>query len=739
MKVFSNTRISRLSGGVLLALAVSTTCSFAADLPPQVVDQGEGWELMLVAPPIAPPMEIQTTSLDPAPIVSVSSLEGLAASPLPQSIKDELAADFAAEPDVVLNVRQDLAQAMADGTAAELFAQYIEPDDAGEAAGFGTKFDLNPLCPTHWRERHITRSKSFDGFHHTFSESAGNFRGNIDIDVPLTGDASVDVTYAFRKNSICIPWAVKFVNARATGVLNVGETMFEANGSASFEKSDRRVLLTPKFEENFMVGPVPVRLGVEFPLGVGYDVKATAEAQLALKSRAQGEMRFDVTCTRHGCARNAPPDNVSTVTFQDLIRPSIVGSAKLQVDVKPYAFVEANAWLYHDQLAKAGLGLELSVPSRLFYHYGSGCGSPSGSGSTDHVNGGFVDVNAQLALYYNTTLLGQDRFNWIDTPISSIGGYFHEYRVNDFLRGGDPFNALRHTLYFQPIKVGSSGVSPLTPMLTGPNSVNLGTTGNFAAKMRPCVPLDEPMSYVVDWGDGSQSSGEGPAKQDTPLTHSWTTSGTKSVRVTATQDRGPRTINQQSTRSVVSNALAAPPTPGSISAPANDGDAGFSVSWGTVLNAERYEIERSTAGGAFTQIAVVDHPASSKALTAQPFGYNTYRVRAVNNFGASGYRTAGQTLVGYIPATPGLTVTSLMCQGWNNASWTSSANTTAYKLYWSASSNPANATELYSGLGLSRDVNVSSRTYLWVKACGTGGCSALSPSRVADVRPGSCN
>lgn len=734
MKVFTKTRISRLSAGLLLALAASAGASLAADVPPQVVDEGEGWELMLVAPPIASGPDLQVASLDPAPIVSVSSLEGLAASPLPQSIKDELAAEFALDPDVVLNVRQDLAEAMADGTAAERFAEFIEPDEAGDGVG-ASSF----LCSTNWRERHIQRSRTFDGFQHTFSESAGSFRGNIDIDVPLTGEASVDVTYAFRKNAICIPWAVKFVNARASGVLNVGETLFEANGSASFEKSDRRVLATPKFEESFMIGPVPVRVGMEFPLGVGYDIKATAEAQLALKSRAQGEMRFDVTCTRHGCARNAPADNASTVTFQDLIRPTIQGNAKLQADVKPYAFVEANAWLYHDQLAKAGLGLELSVPSRLFYYYGNTCGSPTGTGTADLVNGGFIDVSAQLGLYYNTTLLGQDRFNWIDTPLSSIGGYFHEYEVKDFLRGGDPFNALRHTLYFQPIKIGSAGVSPLTPMLLGPTSVNLGATGNFNAKMRPCVPLDEPMSYVVNWGDGSTSTPEAPANQNAPTTHSWTTSGTKSVMVTATQDRGPRTINLSTTRSVVSNALAPPATPASIGAPSGDGDGSFTLTWGTVLNAERYEIQRSTAGGAFTQIAVVDHPASSKALTAQPFGYNTYRVRAVNNYGPSGFRTAGQTLVGYIPATPGLTVTSLMCQGMNKVSWTASANTTAYKLYWSESSNPANAAEFYSGLGLSRDINVSSRTYVWIKACGTAGCSALSPSRVADVRPGSCN
>ncbi|HJU38752.1 MAG TPA: hypothetical protein VJ724_04210 [Tahibacter sp.] len=348
----------------MLASAVALSFSASADtLPPDIVERGDGWELMLVAPPVD---GAATASLDPAPIVSVSSADGLAASPLPQSIKDELAADFAGGEEVVVNVRQDLAQAFADGTAEQQFGEFVEPDEATGGVGASA----SAICDGGWRERHLTRSRSFDGFSHTFSESAGNFRGNLAFAVPLSGEASVDVTYAYRKK-FCIPWAVKFVNARVAGVLDVGETLFEANGTATFEKSDRVVVAKPAFEDTFTIGPVPVRIGVEFPLGVGYDIKATASAQLALKSRAQGELRFDLTCTRGGCTRNAPADNASTVTFDDLIHPTVAGSASVQLDAKPYAFVEANAWLYHDALAKAGLGLEVSAPSRLFYYVGN--------------------------------------------------------------------------------------------------------------------------------------------------------------------------------------------------------------------------------------------------------------------------------------------------------------------------------------------------------------------------------
>ncbi|HJU38753.1 MAG TPA: hypothetical protein VJ724_04215, partial [Tahibacter sp.] len=250
----------------------------------------------------------------------------------------------------------------------------------------------------------------------------------------------------------------------------------------------------------------------------------------------------------------------------------------------------------------------------------------------------------------------------MNTPLSSIGGYFHEYPVTDFLRGGDAFTALRHTLYFSPAKFGG-GAHALSPILTGETDgeVDLGATGAFNAKMRPCVPLDEPMTYVVNWGDGTQSSKTGLPTQNAPVSHVWSTSGNKALTITATQGVGPRTVNLASGRTIVSNALAPPPTPTTVTVPSTDPDGAFTLQWTGVANVEQYEIQRSSAGGAFVAVATVVAPATSKALTAQPYGNSVYRVRAVNNFGNGGWRNSANILVGHVPSTPSLTVRSLLC------------------------------------------------------------------------------
>jgi hypothetical protein len=59
-------------------------------------------------------------------------------------------------------------------------------------------------------------------------------------------------------------------------------------------------------------------------------------------------------------------------------------------------------------------------------------------------------------------------------------------------------------------------------------------------------------------------------------------------------------------------------------------------------------------------------------------------------------------------------------------------------MYASVGSNPSNAGLFYSGTGRARPLNVSSPTNVWVKACGTGGCSNFSSVKTANVHPG-CN
>jgi hypothetical protein len=667
--------------------------------------------------------------------VVVDSAEGLDDSPLPASIKQELAADFAEGEAVSIAVHYEVASAIADGTAAEDYAEFLEPD-TGAAGEKLAKIG----CDTGWRHRTRSFERSFEGFHYDKQLNSGGFTGDIDIDVPLTGEGNVDIEYAFKKTSFCLPYTVKFVQAHARAQLDVGETLLEAHGEAKFDTSDRKVMVRPNFAQSFMVGPIPVVAGAEFPIGAGYEIQASAAADLALKSRAQGAISIDVICDGEGCRRNPDGQNGNTIQFQDLLQPTVEGALTLQVDAKPYAFVEARGFLYHPQVASAGLGAELSAPTRLFYYAGNTCGTGSGPGS-EFVNGGYATIGAQIEFYWNATLFGSDHFNWIDTPIGSVGP-FRQVEVDTFLRGGDEHTALRAELFYADFQIGS-GKHPLTPVLEGPATVNLGASASYSVKKRSCVPWDETLNYSIAWGDGTPNS----PLQATPgssasATHTFNAFGGRTLSAKMVDDVAGRSINETTTRSINVNANAKPPVPTNLSVPTSDADGNFAVTWSATVNTARYDLYRRTqsSNGTWGAWQLIASPTSASAnLTSQPFGNNSYAVRACNNMGCSDSSATDTLLVGVVPSAPPIvTVTSLQCQGMNDVDWTAVSNATGYKLYVSAGTDPNNAALVYEGAGRSHTLNVSTTTRVWAKACGTGGCSGFSTMRTAQVQPGSC-
>lgn len=706
-----------------LAFGLLAACGMAQATPP-VIDEGDGWQLVLIQPQ-ADDDGLGALSGEPVPMVMVDSAQGLAASPLPESVKQELAPDFAeGATDVSMAVHYDIAEAIADGTAETEYAEFLEPDEPGEAgaSAFG--------CGTHWRHRTRNYSKSFEGIHYSRQFGSGGFTGNIDIDAPISGSGQIEVEYAFKKTSYCLPYTVKFVHARAQAEVNVEDTLLQAQGRARYETAEREVLATPTFSQAFSIGPVPVVLGVEFPIGAGYGLEAAAEADITLSSRAAGSMQVDVLCTTDGCAKNPDGNNTNTVSFTDLVAPGgVTGSVSVQVDLKPYVFVEARAYLYHPSVASAGVGAEVSAPSRLFYHHGS-CGP-------DPVSGGYVDVGAQIEFYWNATVIGSDRFNWLDTPIDGFGP-FRKVDVNRFLRGGRAHKALRAPLYFGGF---GAGTSPLTPVITAPATVTQGEPAGFSIGKRPCLPLEGNLNYSVNWGDGSTpQSLSGAAASPVQKQHTFATAGNKTVTATLIGDGDGRAINRASSRTIDVDTNPAPPVPATISVPASDADGSFAVSWSSSGGASSYKLfRRSRTGstwGTWTQVKNVT--GTSTSLSAQPFGTSRYGVRACNAYSCSAIRESGDVTIGVIPAAPSLTVTSAMCYGLNDASWSAPSGATSYRLYTSAGTNPNNAGEVYSGPNRGYALNVTSTTNVWVKACGTGGCSGFSAMDTASRFPG-CN
>jgi hypothetical protein len=724
-------RVTAIAACVAFAFAVNVQ---AQEAPPQVIDQGDGWQLISI--PAADAGVPGATTDEPAPILLVDSAAGLEASPLPDSIKQELAPEFgASEADVSIAVHYDVATAIADGTAEQEFAAYIEADAAGEGAaiaGIG--------CSTGWRHRTKTFNRTFSGYDYEKTYTSGGFTGEFKVDAPISGNATVDVEWAFKKTAFCLPWTAKFVNARARGTIDVQDTMIQATGTARYEAADRKELAAPSFEQKIHIGPIPLIIGAEFPVGVGYAVEANGTANVALKSRAQGQFTVDMTCTRDGCDPTPGGSNANNVTFEDLINPEFTASVQVQADVKPYAYVEARGYLYHQDIASAGVGAELSLPTRLFYYAGNTCGNASGAASGDTVNGGYVNVAGQLEFYRNATVFWDDSFAWLDSPIPSAPPHFRNVEVTQFLRGANEHTALRSQLYFTTMQFGG-GQHPLTPILAGPANVDLGATASYTVRKRPCVPMDDTLNYTIAWGDGSGNANlQAEPAGSASATHAFNVFGTQTVTAKMVNDAAGRTISRTTSRVITVDADAEPPMPNGMTVPVSDADGTFTASWTASVNTSTYKLFRRVntgAGfGAWSQIDTVT--GTSKNLTAQPFGTVQYGVRACNSAGCSDTRTSSGVVVGVTPAAPALTVRSEQCHGMNAISWTQPSGANNYKLYSSAGTDPANAGKIYDGPASHFDINVSGLTRLWVKACGTGGCSGFSAMKSANVNPQGC-
>ena len=81
--------------------------------------------------------------------------------------------------------------------------------------------------------------------------------------------------------------------------------------------------------------------------------------------------------------------------------------------------------------------------------------------------------------------------------------------------------------------------------------------------------------------------------------------------------------------------------------------------------------------------------------------------------------------LGNVPAVPAfLTVINERCYQLNTVEWAASSGATSYQLYRSSSAGFPSQTLEYSGGGTFDIVNVSSTTYLRVRACNSSGCSS---------------
>ncbi len=181
-----------------------------------------------------------------------------------------------------------------------------------------------------------------------------------------------------------------------------------------------------------------------------------------------------------------------------------------------------------------------------------------------------------------------------------------------------------------------------------------------------------------------------------------------------------------------------PEIPSSISYPASDGDGIFTVSWPSALRAETYNVQRANNSLFTGAISVYDGPATLFQQSNLFTGTFYYRVRALNDCGASGWKTGGAISVTSFPPRPNsISYAASSCGGSLAITWTSSVGATAYLVQRASNISFTDAIDRYAGPSTSfTDSSLTYGTYYYrVRASNGYGTSPWKTGGATTVPP----
>ncbi|HEY5810762.1 MAG TPA: hypothetical protein VIT67_22520, partial [Povalibacter sp.] len=530
-----------------------------------------------------------------------------------------------------------------------------------------------------------------------------------------------------------------------------GSTM-DLSWSWAKELNERKQLAT-LFDVNttVMVGPVPVRFGAQMPFGWGVAMNAAYDVGAAMTFPFQGTKRFDYVCTlRDRCVSRLTGDDQDTIEFgaPDGVQGGFGAAGR--VTVKPYVYLEAIGYLYDPHIAHVGIGAEAGLPVTL------GGANSSTCGAVEKVQGNYLDISAEVGLYFTYNLVGVADTLGIDWMYDvRFLNLWSIYKTEDLIRGEPAIKVLRRNLAFMRFNEDAN-ISPFTPVVVADGEAGVGLAEPFAFRMRDCVPFKDAVTYQVDWADGTNSkvteqidSSTGHRKNLAQINKTWNAAGSRAVKVFPLKDSSGRDLTAKgdgsfpavTNKTVSVSAYVAPPAPSGVTL-TKSGTNGqtLNVSWQATTNTTKYKVERE-ANGVRNSNTVVNAPTTSYSQSSGGNGTFRYFIRACNDNGGmercSSQVASNSVVVGNPPSAPAsISNVNGRCNGLSTVKWSAVSGATSYKLFASTGSTPGNAVQVYSGAGLDMEVNPPSATYYWVKACNISGCSTFSASTRTTFYPG---
>ncbi|PTL76775.1 hypothetical protein [Vitiosangium sp. GDMCC 1.1324] len=496
----------------------------------KILEEGEGWQLKNISG-YAVDDKGEYYSKD---VYTLTGKDAAYRVPVVPNLQEELAADAAAsEGDTVYIIDKfiadEIAIAQEKGELTEALKAIAEPlDEEGKTMG---KMGPFGSCS----DQLITKSKSLN-LNTPISTSTnlgGGFSGTLSATGNLSGSATGEVQMRLKRTKVfwvCIPYSVKFGHARAWGNATVGYGA-TVSGTINYAYAWQTQIAKPGLGSlNFFIGPIPVHIGFNLPINLGLNVNASVTGTVTYNSNQNTTGSFDYTCSLSSCSGwanfNSPTSSPQplTASISGRVYPSV------------WAQVAVRAYLYSEWLAYAQVGVRPYLYGDLWGYYGTTCGDGDGDGINETVSALTLDLDWQLFVTAQAAAFGGNPAQWNNLWSTSR----------------------KHIKFWD---IPSGGSSALRPILTGPSSLLVNATGNYNSRMRPCWPYSDTINYQLAWGDSTSTSFSAAPATITTKSKAWTSTGAKTVALTALSDSHGRQLSATTSRSVQVNYPAGTWTP----------------------------------------------------------------------------------------------------------------------------------------------------------------------------------
>lgn len=500
-------------------------------IEPVILDQGKGWSLINTRGFAEDDGQYFDRN-----VYLAQGYEGAGGLPLTGGLYENVVVDAdSGDTTFILDetIVRELAQSEAQGYLTPYLQSIAEPEDPDDGGGgewevSGTKGggggdSLRPLFGR-CKNKEVKKSKSFNlaqPINLWSQDFGGGFSGSLDLignaNGSITGEISVELK-RYAVFGLCVPYGVKFNHVRAFGSLSALASA-TLSGTVSYTKSwDWPIAKPHLFTFTIMIGPVPVIIGVNLPISVGLDLNASISGQVGFGSNYSAQGGFDYSCNFDGCwggntfiqnGGNGSPSLTAAITGR--IQPSI------------WAQVAVRGYLYGEWLAYAQVGARPYLYGDLWGYYGNNCGDADGNGLFETVDALTFDLDWDLRITAQAKALWWDPKNW---DLGGIG---------------------RRHLGFWDLLDDSDA---LTPMLGASTPVPAQTSQRYDARMRPCWPYGDNVTYDLNWGDGSNVGLTGNPRMWVSANKTWPAPGFQNVTLTALRDAHGRVLNAPTARTI---------------------------------------------------------------------------------------------------------------------------------------------------------------------------------------------